>query len=305
VPPNRFKVGGFSFIVASREPSRAGGAVMHDRIQVPKALTIAGSDSGGGAGIQADLKTFSALGVYGSSVITALTAQNTREVTAVFETPVDMVRAQFDAVMNDIGADAVKTGMLSSSEIIAEVAAGIQRHHIDTLIVDPVMVAKSGDRLLREDAVGAVIELLLPLTFIVTPNIPEAEVLSGRTIESELDMVEAARAVHARGARIVVVKGGHRDGDAVDIVFDGANIERISSPRVHTRNTHGTGCTFSAAIAARLAAGRNALEAIADAKTFLFGALLNAYDVGAGHSPVHHFYQLWRPLGVETSTEVS
>ena len=275
------------------------------RSPVPKALTIAGSDSGGGAGIQADLKTFSALGVYGSSVITALTAQNTKDVVEVLETPVEMVRAQFDAVMSDIGADAVKTGMLSSAEIIAEVAAGVRRFGIDNLVVDPVMVAKSGDRLLREDAVGAVLELLLPLTFIVTPNIPEAEVLSGRTILSQAEMVEAARAIHERGARIVVVKGGHLQGDAVDIVFDGSNVERFASPRVNTKNTHGTGCTFSAAITARLAAGRSALDAIADAKHYLYGALLNSYEVGAGHSPVHHFYQLWRPLGVETATEVN
>jgi hydroxymethylpyrimidine/phosphomethylpyrimidine kinase len=277
---------------------------MSSRSPVPKALTIAGSDSGGGAGIQADLKTFAALGVYGSSVITALTAQNTKDVIEVLETPVEMVRAQIDAVMSDIGADAVKTGMLSSAAIIAEVADGVRRFGIDNLVVDPVMVAKSGDRLLREDAVGAVLDLLLPLTFIVTPNIPEAEVLSGRTIVSEAEMVEAARAIHARGARIVVVKGGHLDGDAVDIVFDGSNVERFTSPRVNTRNTHGTGCTFSAAIAARLAAGRDALDAIADAKKYLYGALLNSYEVGAGHSPVHHFYQLWRRLGAETATEV-
>jgi len=278
---------------------------MLSRSPVPKALTIAGSDSGGGAGIQADLKTFSALGVYGSTVITALTAQNTKEVIDVLETPVAMVRAQIDAVMTDIGADAVKTGMLSSAEIIGEVAAGVRRFRIEKLVVDPVMVAKSGDRLLRADAVGAVLELLLPLTFIVTPNIPEAEVLSGRSIASEADMGEAARAIHARGARFVVVKGGHLEGDAVDIVFDGSNVERFTSPRVNTRNTHGTGCTFSAAITARLAVGRDARDAIADAKAYLYGALLNSYEVGAGHSPVHHFYQLWRPLGVETATEVN
>jgi len=272
--------------------------------RVPKALTIAGSDSGGGAGIQADLKTFAALGVYGMSVVTALTAQNTREVLAVVEPPPEMVRAQIDAVMSDIDADAVKTGMLSSAEIVAEVAAGIERYDMQNVVVDPVMVAKSGDRLLREDAVDAVIEHLLPITFIVTPNIPEAEVLAGRTIRTDADMIEAARAIHARGARIVVVKGGHREGDAVDIVFDGANVERLSSPRVETRNTHGTGCTFSAAIAARLAAGREALDAISDAKTYLYGALLNSYEVGAGHSPVHHFYQLWRPLGAGSATEV-
>jgi hydroxymethylpyrimidine/phosphomethylpyrimidine kinase len=302
VPPNRLRVGGFSFFQLIARFELEEDVLVQS--PVPKALTIAGSDSGGGAGIQADLKTFAALGVYGMSVITALTAQNTREVLAVVEPPLEMVRAQIDAVMSDIDADAVKTGMLSSAEIVAEVAAGIERYDMRNVVVDPVMVAKSGDRLLREDAVDAVIELLLPLTFIVTPNIPEAEVLSGRGIQTEADMIEAARAIHARGARIVVVKGGHREGDAVDIVFDGTNVERLSSPRVETRNTHGTGCTFSAAIAARLAAGREALEAISDAKTYLYGALVNSYEVGAGHSPVHHFYQLWRPLGVTNATEV-
>ncbi len=277
---------------------------MQDGTRVPKALTIAGSDSGGGAGIQADLKTFSALGVYGSSVITAITAQNTVGVTAVHEIPTEIVRAQIDAVMDDIGADAVKTGMLSSSQIIAEVVDGVRRHQIKQLVVDPVMVAKSGDRLLREDAVEAVLELLLPLTFIVTPNIPEAEVLTGGSIRSEADMIEAARVIHDHGATVVVVKGGHLDGAAVDVVFDGSHVERLSAPRVHTRNTHGTGCTFSSAIAARLAAGRDPMNAIADAKDFLHGALVNSYQIGAGHSPVHHFYKLWRSTSADMSTEV-
>jgi len=277
---------------------------MFSESPIPKAMTIAGSDSGGGAGIQADLKTFAALGVYGSSVITAITAQNTVGVTAVHEVPSEVVRAQIDAVMSDIGADAVKTGMLFSSAIIREVADGVRRHQIDRLVVDPVMVAKSGDRLLREDAIGAVIEDLLPLTYVVTPNIPEAEVLAGFHIEGERDMIEAARAIHARGARYVVVKGGHLSGDAIDIVFDGRAVERFRAPRIETRHTHGTGCTFSAAIAARLAAGRETLDAIADAKDYLHGALVYAFEIGAGHSPVHHFYRLWRPEGANASTEV-
>ncbi len=270
---------------------------------IPTALTIAGSDSGGGAGIQADLKTFAALGVYGSSVITAVTAQNTLGVTAVQEITPDVVRAQIDAVMEDIGADAVKTGMLSSSTIIAEVASGVRRHRIQRLVVDPVMIAKSGDRLLREEAVDALLDLLLPLTYIVTPNIPEAEVLTGHEIRTERDMIKAAREIHDRGARVVVVKGGHLVGDAIDVVFDGSTIERLASKRVETRNTHGTGCTFSAAITARLAAGCDPVEAISDAKDFLYGALLNSFEVGAGHSPVHHFYRLWRESAA-TSTEV-
>ena len=278
---------------------------MQDGSRIPKALTIAGSDSGGGAGIQADLKTFSALGVYGASVITAITAQNTVGVTAVHEVPAAVVRAQIDAVMSDIGADAVKTGMLSSSAIINEVAEGVRRHQIDKLVVDPVMVAKSGDRLLREDAVDAVLNQLLPLTYIVTPNIPEAEVLTGRSIRTDADMVEAAQSIHDRGVRYVVVKGGHLSGEAIDVVFDGSSVERLTTPRVDTRNTHGTGCTFSAAIAARLASGCDPLQAIADAKEFLYGALLNSFEIGAGHSPVHHFYKLWRPTGAKMSTEVT
>lgn len=270
----------------------------------PKALTIAGSDSGGGAGIQADLKTFAALGVYGASVITAITAQNTLGVTAVHEIPPDVVTAQIDAVMSDIGADAVKTGMLSSAAIIEAVVDGVRRHRIERLVVDPVMVAKSGDRLLREDAVDAVRSALLPVAYVVTPNIPEAEVLAGREIRTERDMADAARAIAGMGARVVVVKGGHLGGDPVDIVFDGQTIERLSAPRVQTRHTHGTGCTFSAAIAARLAAGRPVLDAITDAKQYLYEALSHAYQVGAGHSPVHHFYELWRPAGADITREV-
>ncbi|MCS7052030.1 MAG: bifunctional hydroxymethylpyrimidine kinase/phosphomethylpyrimidine kinase, partial [Thermomicrobium sp.] len=196
---------------------------------VPKALTIAGSDSGAGAGIQADLKTFSALGVYGSTVITAITAQNTLGVTAVHEVPPEVVAAQIDAVMEDIGAQAAKTGMLSSAAIIETVVAGVRRHNIDRLVVDPVMVAKSGDRLLRDDAVAALRELLLPLAFIVTPNAPEAEVLCGRPVRSEEEMREAARVIHSFGPRYVVLKGGHVDGDAViDLLYDGQGFERFA-----------------------------------------------------------------------------
>lgn len=266
-----------------------------------KALTIAGSDSGGGAGIQADLKTFAALGVYGSSVITAITAQNTLGVTAVQEITPEVVAAQLDAVMTDIGADAAKTGMLSSAAIVETVAAGVKRHGIDRLVVDPVMVAKGGDRLLREDAVDAVKTVLLPLAFVVTPNIPEAEVLSGRSIRDEDDMAEAARAISALGVRYVVVKGGHLDGPPVDLVFDGSTFERLETPRVETRNDHGTGCTFAAAITAGLAKGLAPLEAIAAAKDYLYQALVHSYAVGAGHSPVNHFYALWPKAGAPDS----
>jgi hydroxymethylpyrimidine/phosphomethylpyrimidine kinase len=255
-----------------------------------KALTIAGSDSGGGAGIQADLKTFAAHGVYGSSVITAITAQNTLGVTAVHEVPVDLIRAQIDAVMEDIGADAAKTGMLSSAEIVATVADGVKRHGIEKLVVDPVMVAKSGDTLLRDDAVDAVRSLLLPLAYVVTPNIPEAEVLTGLRIRNEDHMAEAGRRIVEQGARVAVVKGGHLSGEPVDIVFDGSTVARFASPRVRTTHTHGTGCTFAAAIASNLAVGLNVMDAIDRAKQYLYSALLAAYSIGGGHSPVNHFY---------------
>lgn len=283
-----------------------GGAIVPaDVARPPKALTIAGSDSGGGAGIQADLKTFAALGVYGSSVLTAITAQNTLGVSAVHEVPIEIIVGQLDAVMSDIGADAVKTGMLSSAAIIDAVADGIRRHRIEQLVVDPVMVATSGDRLLREDAVDAIRSDLLPLALVVTPNIPEAEILTGKRIESEPAMAEAARTIGAMGARYVVVKGGHLEGNPVDIVYDGASVERIVTPRVPTRHTHGTGCTFSAAIAARLAIGEPVSTAITTAKQYVYEALIHAYEVGAGQSPVHHFYRLWRPAEAGVTEEVN
>jgi len=268
-----------------------------------KALTIAGSDSGAGAGIQADLKTFAALGVYGSSVITAITAQNTRGVTAVAEVAPEVVAAQIDAVMSDIGADAAKTGMLSSAAIVETVAASVKQHGIERLVVDPVMIAKGGDRLLREDAVGAIKSALLPASFIVTPNIPEAEVLSGSAIHGEADMAEAARHIAALGVRWVVIKGGHLAGAPVDLVFDGRAFEWLESERVATQNTHGTGCTFSAAIAAGLANGLAPLEAIAAAKRFIYQALVHSYAVGSGHSPVNHFYALWPAAGAPQAEE--
>jgi hydroxymethylpyrimidine/phosphomethylpyrimidine kinase len=259
-----------------------------------KALTIAGSDSGGGAGIQADLKTFAALGVYGASVLTAITAQNTVAVTAVHEIPADVIAAQLDAVLSDIGTDAAKTGMLSSAAIIAVVADGVLRHGITNLVVDPVMVAKSGDHLLRQDAVGALRELLLPLALVVTPNIPEAEVLAGMTIATDDDRREAARRIAAFGPRYVIVKGGHAHGDPVDFLYDGTTIIPIDAgPRIDTPNTHGTGCTFSSAITAGLAKGHGVECAVRDAKTYITEALRHSYRVGAGHSPVHHFHAWW------------
>ena len=258
----------------------------------PRALTIAGSDSGGGAGIQADLKTFAALGVYGASVVTAITAQNTVGVRGVHEVPPEMVAAQIDAVLEDIGTDAAKTGMLSSAAIIGVVVERLRTHRVTRLVVDPVMVAKSGDRLLREDAVAALRELLLPLAAVVTPNAPEASVLAGLEVVDDASAREAARRIHALGPSLVIVKGGHLGGErSDDVAFDGDAFEVLPAPRIDTPHTHGTGCTFSAAIAAELARGRSSLEAARAAKAFLHGAIEHTEPLGSGHGPLNH---LWR-----------
>ncbi|MCI0786417.1 MAG: bifunctional hydroxymethylpyrimidine kinase/phosphomethylpyrimidine kinase [Chloroflexi bacterium] len=256
-------------------------------------MTIAGSDSGGGAGIQADLKTFSALGVYGSSTLTAITAQNTVGVTMVHEIPIDIIVAQIDAVLSDIGADAVKTGMLASSAIVETVAQEMERHHVSRLVVDPVMVAKSGDRLLREDAVEALRTRLIPLAAVVTPNIPEAEALTGLKIETDEDVRRAAEAIVQLGARAVVVKGGHREGPATDLFYDGVRFQEFSAPRIDTVNTHGTGCTFASAVAAGLAKGLEVVESVELAKDYVTEAIRRSFPVGRGHGPLHHFYKWW------------
>jgi hydroxymethylpyrimidine/phosphomethylpyrimidine kinase len=261
--------------------------------RVRTALTIAGSDSGGGAGIQADLKTFSALGVFGMSALTAITAQNTLGVTAVHEIPPEIVAAQIDAVLADIGADAVKTGMISSSEIIRVVTAKVREHGISTLVVDPVMVATSGDRLLRQDAVEALRTELLPLAMVVTPNLPEAEVLVGREIAGLDAMREAAKAIVGLGVRSVVVKGGHLAGDATDVFYNGDRFVELPARRIETTSTHGTGCTFASAIAALLARGESLEDAISGAKVYVTAAIERAYPIGHGHGPVHHFHRWW------------
>jgi hydroxymethylpyrimidine/phosphomethylpyrimidine kinase len=263
-------------------------------VRIAKALTIAGSDSGGGAGIQADLKTFAALGVYGASVITAITAQNTVAVTAVHEIPLEVIAAQIDAVVTDIGFDAYKTGMLSSSDIIKLVAGKIREYGMRPLVVDPVMVAKSGDNLLREDAVSALRNSLLPLAAVVTPNIPEAEVLAGRILETKEDRIVAAREILGLGAGAVVVKGGHLDGDAVDLFVDAREVVELPAPRIDTPNTHGTGCSLASAIAASLAKGLKPLEAVQEAKAFVSEAIAASYPLGHGHGPIHHFARWWK-----------
>ena len=261
---------------------------------IRKALTIAGSDSGAGAGIQADLKTFAALGVYGTSALTAITAQNTIGVTQVLALHPDLVAAEIDAVISDIGAHALKTGMLANTAIIQMVAKKIQQHRLKNLVVDPVMVATSGDLLIKKNAVTALRSILIPLAAVVTPNIPEAEELTGLKLRTPKDIEEAARRIVEMGAKTVVIKGGHRRGPAVDLFFDGKKFRSLHAARVRTKNTHGTGCTFSAAIAAYLAKGETPARAVSLAKQYITGAIRAGFVVGAGHSPVHHFYRFWR-----------
>lgn len=268
---------------------------------IANVLTIAGSDSGGGAGVQADLKTFSALGTYGASVITALTAQNTRTVTAIHDIPPDMIAAQIDAVFSDIRIDAVKIGMLSRPEVIEVVAERLDHYGARPIVLDPVMVAKSGDALLQPDAVAALVAHLLPLARVITPNLPEAAVLLQQDAPADEDeMIQAASALRALGPKAVLLKGGHLKGcQAVDIFDDGRGQERLYAERIDTQNTHGTGCTLSAAIAALLGRGFALPAAVETAKDYISQAIAAAdqLDVGHGHGPVHHFQALWRHQG--------
>ena len=253
------------------------------------ALTIAGSDSGGGAGIQADLKTFAAFGVYGVSAITAVTAQNTGGVSAVETLSPGIVAAQIAAIVDDFQVAALKTGMLANSAIIGAVARVLRVSRVGPLVVDPVMVAKSGDRLLDADALDALTRDLLPLAAVVTPNLPEAEVLTGMPVRTVDDQREAARRIVERGARAAVVKGGHSDSaEIVDVFFDGVAFTEFRVERVPGTSTHGTGCTFSAAIAAQLALGRGLLEAIPLAQAYVAKAIQNAPGLGHGHGPMGH-----------------
>jgi len=259
---------------------------------VRSVLIIAGSDSSAGAGIQADLKTCAALGVYGMTAITALTAQNTTGVSAIHEVPPDFVGEQIDAVVEDIRPDAVKTGMLATAAIIEIVVAKIKEHALPFVVVDPVMVAKSGDRLLREDALLA-IRKLLPLADVLTPNLPEAEDLLGHAVRTNEEMREAARELQSLGPRNVVIKGGHREGEsATDILFDARDFHEYASPRIDTTSTHGTGCSFSSAIAAFLARQETVPVAVKHAKEYLTEALRRAEPIGHGHGPVDHFWSL-------------
>lgn len=263
----------------------------------PNLLSIAGVDPSGGAGVLADLKTFSALGAYGCGVIAALTAQNTRSVTGIHEVPPAFLRLQLDTLFDDVRIDAVKIGMLASAELVRVVADALRRYRPPFVVLDPVMVAKSGDRLLRADAVAALRSELLPLATIVTPNLPEAGDLLERTVSEELaDMRSAAAALQALGAKAVLVKGGHGIGrTVVDVLRDGPDSIELTAQRIATRNTHGTGCTLSSAIAALLPQRSTVADAVRDAREYLLGAIRASgeLDVGSGHGPLHHFHEAW------------
>jgi hydroxymethylpyrimidine/phosphomethylpyrimidine kinase len=262
------------------------------------ALTIAGSDSGGGAGIQADLKTFAALGVYGASVITALTAQNTRGVSGIHDVPAEFIGAQIDAVFSDLAITAVKIGMLSQVAAIEAVVAGLERHRAKNIVLDPVMVATSGDRLLTTDAVKALRLTLIPRAMVVTPNLPEAAALLDLPLAGgEVEMEAQARGLLALGAQSVLIKGGHgTSAESVDLLVDPNGVTRLSVKRIATKNTHGTGCTLSSAIAAGLAKGLTLHDAVAQAKDYVTAAIAGAdtLQVGHGHGPLHHFHAFWK-----------
>lgn len=262
------------------------------------ALTIAGSDSGGGAGIQADLKTFSALGVFGASVITALTAQNTLGVTGIHEVPPAFVRQQMDAVFSDLAVNAVKIGMLANPAVIEAVAEGLDSFGARTVVLDPVMIAASGDPLLRDEAVATLREVLIPRALLITPNLPEAARLIGRSIADDRgDMLAAAEELLRLGPGAVLVKGGHGQGaESADVLLDAAGPVWFTAPRHQTRNSHGTGCTLSSAIAAGIARGLELADAVAAAKAYVTAAIVKADSlaIGRGHGPVHHFHAVWK-----------
>jgi hydroxymethylpyrimidine/phosphomethylpyrimidine kinase len=265
--------------------------------QTPIAVTIAGSDSGGGAGIQADLKTFSALGVYGASVITALTAQNTKGVTAIHDVPAEFVTAQIDAVFSDLDVGAVKIGMVSQGPVIEAIAAGLARWKQTKVVFDPVMIATSGDRLLAPDAIDVLKRVLIPCALVITPNLPEAAALLDAPIaQTETEMRAQGERLLAFGPKAVLVKGGHGSGpESVDLLVEPNGCTRLAADRIATRNTHGTGCTLSSAIAAGLAKGLDLAAAAKAAKTYVTDALAAStkLQIGSGHGPVHHFHAWW------------
>lgn len=261
---------------------------------IKKVLAIAGSDCSGGAGIQADLKTCSALGVFGMSVIVSVVAENTSRVIDIQDITPDMIASQIDAVFEDMGTDAVKIGMLSSPQCMEAVANKLARYRPANVVIDPVMYAKNGCPLMEPSAVRTLIAAILPLADVLTPNIPEAEKITGKSISGVSDMEEAARHICGMGCKAVVVKGGHASGSALDVLFDGRDFRHYETSRIHTKNTHGTGCTFSSAIASHLALGAAVPEAVALAKTYVTTAIKHALPIGRGNGPTHHFYDLYR-----------
>ena len=270
-------------------------------MKTPIAVTIAGSDSSGGAGIQADLKTFSALGVYGASVIAALTAQNTKGVTAIHDVPPDFVTAQIDAVFSDLDVGAVKVGMLSQPAVIEAVALGLKRYKQEKIVLDPVMIAASGDRLLAPEAIEVLRKVLMPMALVITPNLPEAAALLETAVaKNETEMQAQGEKLLALGARAVLIKGGHGGGpESIDLLVEPNAVARFVAQRIDTQNTHGTGCTLSSAIAAGLAKGLDLSEAVRQAKAYVTAAIVasNRLAIGHDHGPVHHFHHWWNGDG--------
>ena len=263
-----------------------------------KVLTIAGSDCSGGAGIQADLKTFSALGVFGMSVVVSVVAENTSRVIDIQDITPDMVEKQIDAIFEDIEVDAVKIGMLSQPSLMETVASKLRQYAPSNIVIDPVMYAKNGCALMNPDSIDTLIKTVIPLGDLLTPNIPEAEKIAKIKITNKRDMEQAAEIIHGMGCTNVVVKGGHAQGDAVDLLFDGFNFYEFVTPRINTKNTHGTGCTFSSAVAANLAKGMVMHEAVSQAKKYVTTAIEHALPIGKGNGPTHHFYDLYKAGGL-------
>ena len=261
-------------------------------------LTIAGSDRCGGAGIQADLKTFSAQGTYGMSVITAVTVQNTQGVFGCQDIDPEIIKGQIDAIFTDIEVSAVKIGMVSSIETIHAIPEKLEQYQPRNIVLDPVMISKSGFDLMQPEAKDTLIRRLLPLAYLITPNLPEAEVITGRKIETLAEMEEAAKAIYAMGPKNVLIKGGHLKGEATDLLYDGKQLLTLQSERIHTKNTHGTGCTLSSCIAANLARGKSVEEAVRIAKDYITIAIAHALDIGKGVGPTNHFYELYNKAGL-------
>lgn len=263
-----------------------------------KVLTIAGSDSSGGAGIQADLKTFSAHGVFGMSVIAAVTAQNTKEVIDVQNISPDIIGKQIDAIFNDIEVDAIKIGMISEIEGIKVVSKRLREYKPQNVVLDPVMVSKSGYSLMNPNSVETLIKELIPIVSVVTPNIPEAEIIANIKIKTISDMEKAAKIIYNMGPKNVLIKGGHLTGDATDVLYDGENFVYLKNERINTKNTHGTGCTLSSSIASNLALGMNIKEAVENAKKYITTAIEHSLPIGHGSGPTNHFYELYKKAGL-------